>query len=146
MAYEEKAGSSHEQQAAEALMIAALAETIGQRLSPRRFAMPDGSTVDVDGSTDDASVLVEALAHQGRSREGQVRKVTSDAFKLAFVGEIVSAKRRIVLMSDPEAARRFRGRSWRAEAFRHFGVEIVVVDLPPEIVEGLRKAQVRQFR
>jgi hypothetical protein len=49
-------------------------------------------------------------------------------------------------LSDDAAAAPFRGRSWYAAALAEFGVEIAVVDLPPEVREQIRAAQTRQFR
>jgi hypothetical protein len=38
------------------------------------------------------------------------------------------------------------GRSWKAEALRIWGVEVLVVELHGDVRAGIHDAQVRQFR
>jgi hypothetical protein len=139
-------GDSQEQQRAEAVMIAALERELGVPLGPQRLVIRDGVHVEVDGASDDLSVLVEAFAHQGPVKGAQRSKVLADAFKLAFVARTLdSPSRLILLMSCDEAARRFRS-GWAAEALASFGIELKIVEIDAAVRQGLRDAQARQSR
>lgn len=140
-------GDSREQQDAEAVMVALLADQLGVPLAPRRIELGDGRRVEIDAASEDLTILCEAWAHQGAPKSAQRNKVLTDAFKLAFTARAVGAPARLILLlSDEAAAAPFRGRSWYAAALAEFGVEVEVVDLPAELREQIRAAQVRQFR
>jgi hypothetical protein len=70
-----KAGSSHEQRAAESIMLAALAQALDLTLSPRRLHHPSGARVELDGADPDLRVLVECWAHQGPAKVAQKYKL-----------------------------------------------------------------------
>ena len=75
-------GDSLAQREAEPLIAVAVAEAIGGTLANKRLTLPGGSRPEVDGVSDDETVLVEAFAHQSKMVGGQIRKVSEDAFKL----------------------------------------------------------------
>jgi hypothetical protein len=128
-------------------MVALLADELGVPLAPRRIDLGEGRRVEIDAASEDLEILCEAWAHQGAPKSAQRNKVLTDAFKLAFTAQAVGGSHRLILLlSDEEAAAPFRGRSWYAAALATFGVEIAVVDLPPEVREQIRAAQTRQFR
>jgi hypothetical protein len=140
-------GDSREQRDAEAVMVALLADQLGVPLAPRRIALGDGRRVEIDGASEDLTVLCEAWAHQGAPKAAQRNKVLTDAFKLAFIGKAIDGSPRLILLlSDDAAAAPFRGRSWYAAALAAFGVEDAVVELPSDVRERVKAAQVRQFR
>ncbi|MGY1751162.1 hypothetical protein [Modestobacter sp. SYSU DS0511] len=140
-------GDSSEQRGAEAVMLAALGERLGVALSPTRLHLLDGSVVEVDGVGSDPAVLVEAWAHQGPTKPAQRNKVLADAFKLVYVAsQLQVAHRKVLCLSDDEAARPFLGRSWYAEALRSMEVTVEVVPLGEEWRERVLKAQARQYR
>ncbi|HVW18629.1 MAG TPA: hypothetical protein VHB30_10320 [Solirubrobacteraceae bacterium] len=139
-------GDSAAQRAAEPLMVAAVAETIGVPLSKRRVRLAEGVHCEVDGASADGRVLVEAFAHQGAMRGAQLKKVSEDAFKLVTLARGRAGIRLIVAFADELAAKSFLGRSWKAEALRVWGVEVLVVELHGDVRAGIRDAQVRQFR
>lgn len=128
-------------------MVALLADQLGVPLAPRRIDLPDGRRVEIDAATAGLSVLCEAWAHQGSPKSAQKNKVIVDALKLAYVARMVDGSPRLILLlSDELAAAPFRGKSWYAGALSHFGVEIVVVELPQDSRDAVLKAQMRQFR
>lgn len=49
-------------------------------------------------------------------------------------------------VSDEAAIEHLRGRSWQARAIEALSVELVVITLPDDVVEGIETAQRRQFR
>jgi hypothetical protein len=137
---------SAEQQAAEPLMIEAVAKTIGVPLAKKRLRLADGAHCQVDGVSADGKVLVEAFAHQGIMRGAQPKKVSEDAFKLVTLAKGRDGMRLIVAFGDELAAKSFLGNSWKAQALRIWSVEVLVVELHGDIRAGIREAQVRQFR
>lgn len=139
-------GDSEEQRDAEPLMIAAVAEAIGIPLSKRIVPMPDGARTEVDGVSADGRVLVEAFAHQGKMIGSQPKKVAEDALKLITLAKDRPNTRLIVAFADEQAAKSFLGKSWKAEALRTWGVEVLIVELHAIVRNGIRDAQVRQFR
>ncbi|SCF19424.1 hypothetical protein GA0074696_3334 [Micromonospora purpureochromogenes] len=145
---EPAAGDSAAQRHAEGVMLALLAERLGCSLQPRRFALEDGSRVEIDGTDENLSVLVEAWAHQGPPKSAQKHKVLADAFRLMFVASTLPTPPRLVLcLSDPAAAHHFTSaRSWAATALRAFGVDVEVVELPAEVKAQVLAAQNRQYR
>jgi hypothetical protein len=134
------------QLAAEPLMIAAVAQAIGVPLEKKRLPLAEDAHCEVDGVSVDGNVLVEAFAHQGALRGAQLKKVSEDAFKLVTLAKDRAGMRLIVAFADDLAAKSFLGRSWKAEAFRIWGVEVLVVALRGDVRAGIRDAQVRQFR
>lgn len=134
------------QRDAEPLMIDAVAAAIGVPLSKRKIDLGDGVWCEVDGVSNDGLVLVEAFAHHGRMVGGQLRKVSEDAFKLVTLAKTRTCARLILVFADDVAARSFLGRSWKAEALRLWNVEVLVVELDDTARDGVRAAQVRQYR
>jgi hypothetical protein len=139
-------GDSAVQLAAEPLMIVAVAQAIGVPLEKKRLPLARGAHCEVDGVSDNGNVLVEAFAHQGALRGAQLKKVSEDAFKLVTLAKDRAGMRLIVAFADDLAAKSFLGRSWKAEALRIWGVEVLVVALRGDVRAEIREAQVRQFR
>lgn len=142
------AASSHEQRAAEVVMLKVLGERLGVRLTPRRIEHLSGASVNVDGADVDLTALVEYWAHQGLAKPAQKLKLVNDAVKLHWIAQSrpPAARRLILCVSDEAAVRHLRGKSWQGQAITDLGVEIKVIALPPEIVNALIAAQTRQFR
>jgi hypothetical protein len=127
-------------------MIAAVADAIGVPLTKQRVLFENGSWCEVDGVSADGLVLVEAFAHHGKMAGSQPKKVSEDAFKLVSIAKTRPGARLIVAFADDVAASSFLGKSWKAEALRLWGVEVLVVELRQDVRTGIRAAQVRQFR
>lgn len=142
------AGSSHEQRAAEAVMLDLLGRQLGEVLQPRRLRHASGAFIEVDGVTDDLGILVECWAHQGPAKVAQKYKLVNDATKLAWIAKSLrpAPDHLILCVSDERAVAHLRGRSWQGAAIKELGVEIAVVALPPDVVESIVRAQARQFR
>jgi hypothetical protein len=142
-------GDSTEQREAEKFMVEALSAIVGKPLSPRRVFLPDGGRLELDAVADDASVLAEAWAHQGPPKSAQRYKVLVDAFKLKVASDLLGGSPRLILaFSDESAAAPFQQgrRGWAAFALRREGIEVVVVQLPPDVREAVAAAQRRQYR
>lgn len=144
----DRAGSSTEQRDAERIMVELLAERLGVRLAPRRLDHASGARVEVDAAAGDLSVLAECWAHQGPAKVAQKYKLVNDATKLHWVGSWLqpSPSRLLLCVSDEQAVRHLRGRSWQGRAIADMGVEIVVVSLPQSVVDEILDAQKRQYR
>jgi hypothetical protein len=137
-------GDSHEQREAEAVMVAALGERLGIELRPRVLTLPDGGRIELDAASDDLTVLCEAWAHQGAAKSAQKHKLLADAFKLTLAARVVGGSPKLfLLLSDEQACKHLRGRSWANAALREFGIELQVVELSDELRTGIKDAQQR---
>lgn len=138
---------SRAQRDAEVAIIAALSAQLGEPLAKTSVATGNGGRIELDGSTADFSILVEAYAHQGALRGGQSKKLATDALKLTWIGRQVGAKRLILAVADHEVESYLkRPTAWLTQALIDLEVEVIRVDLDDATVSGLRTAQTAQFR
>ncbi len=94
-------------------MIEWLADKIGVKLDTRSLRTGPASRVQVDGVSNDPPILVEASAHQGPPKPGQMHKIMSDAFKLRAVDRHMDENPRLILLfAAPEAAKPFHSGTW----------------------------------
>lgn len=135
---------SRAQRDAEPLMREKVAEHIGKSLSPATVQLESGALVQVDGASDDESVLVEILAPQGPLRGGQRHKVAQDALKLITLGRSRPGAQLILAFADADAAAYASKGTWLAEAVAAWGISVLVVELDQAVRTGIRDAQVRQ--
>jgi hypothetical protein len=144
---ESASGSSREQQEAEDLMIGLLGKSLGLALVKKRFELPAGGWLEIDGYCDSPRILCEACAHIGKPKSAQKNKVMADAMKLLFAASLAPGHQRLILvLADEGAASHFRGDSWMAQALKAKGIETRVVDLPSDVRERILLAQKRQYR
>ncbi len=129
-------------------MLVVLSDALGVSLAPRRIGHSSGARVEVDGADTNLTVLVECWAHQGPAKVAQKYKLVNDATKLHWIAATMAPapERLILCVSDEEAVRHLRGKSWQGQAIASLGVEIHVVKLPAEVVASISEAQKRQFR
>jgi hypothetical protein len=142
-------GSSLEQRDAERVMLDLLGRQLRLTLEPATITIPTGARVEVDGADADRTVLVECWAHQGSPKPAQRHKVLSDAFKLTWISRTMYPHPGLILcLSDERAAAPFvpGAKSWAAHAFQDLGIRVVLVDLPGDVRERVRAAQIRQYR
>lgn len=140
-------GSSLEQQEAEDLMIGLLGKTLGVPLVKKRFELPEGGWLEIDGYCDSPRILCEAWAHIGKPKSAQKNKVMADAIKLLYAVSLAPGHQRLILaFVDDGAASHFRGASWMAQALKACGIETHVVALPSDVRERILSAQERQYR
>ncbi|WP_432940168.1 hypothetical protein ACQPXM_31065 [Kribbella sp. CA-253562] len=142
-------GSSAEQRMAEGVMLRELGSRLGVTLTPTWIRHPTGARVQVDGMDVDRTVLVECWAHQGPAKVAQKSKLVNDAVKLHWIAQSLppaAARRLILCVTDALAVSHLTQRSWQRHAIAELGVEIEVVQLPDDLVQAIRAAQVRQFR
>lgn len=126
---------------AEATIRAAAAAELGVDLHPTELALATGTPVRVDGVTADESVIVEIFARQGTLKDGQRRKVGLDAFKLVTLGASRPGSRLIMVFADNDAATYALGKGWLADALKTWKVEVMVVELAPELRARILEAQ-----
>lgn len=136
--------SSHEQREAEALILEAIGERLQTPVAPKRVNLPGGSYVDVDGVSEEPPVFVEVYAHQGLLKGGQRHKIAGDVLKLVTLGKAHPPARLVLAFADDVTARQVRNKGWLAEAVVTWGIEVEVLRLPAEVLDGLRAAQLRQ--
>lgn len=138
---------SRAQREAESAIIAALTSQIGEPLTKTSIPTGNGGRVEVDGSSADLSILVEAYAHQGTLRGGQPKKLAADALKLTWIGRQVDAQRLILAVADRSVESYLRRpRAWLTQALIDLGIEVICVNLGATTTSALRTAQTTQFR
>jgi hypothetical protein len=145
---EPQLGDSAAQREAEAAVLLLLREELDlPSLDPITLALTGGARVQVDAVSFDPPVLVEIWAHQGPLRGGQPNKVMVDAMKLMYVEEVKRTPfRKIICFTDAKARKPFLGKSWRAAALAHWGIEMIVADLPDALRAKVVQAQKDQYR
>lgn len=136
--------SSHEQTAAEGLVLDTLSDRLGAQLAPQRVDLAGGSYMNVDGVSDDPQVFVEVFAHQGALKGGQRHKVAGDVLKLVTLSKAHPEARLVLAFADAVAAKSVQNKGWLAETVVTWGIEVIVVDLPADVRAGLNAAQLRQ--
>lgn len=135
--------SSAERQV-ESLMLAALSAELNLELKPARLSLPGGAYCDVDGVSPDEMVLVEAFARQGKLLGGQRGKIARDALKLITLARHRPGAQTIIAVADEAVVKELSAASWLAEAFKTFGVNVMLVELDPDSRDEVAAAQVRQ--
>lgn len=111
--------------------------------------MLSGERVELDGTDAEHTVIVECWAHQSAPKAAQRHKVLSDAFKLHWIGTVLSpTPRRIICLSDTAAAAPFlpTARTWAARALHDLGIEVIIVTLPETVRHAVLDAQRPQYR
>lgn len=148
------ASDSAAQRDAEPAILARASEYFGTQLRPRKIRTPDGARVELDGISDDDSVIAEVYAHQGTLNGSQPKNVLADALKLLWVRSWLSPSAQLVLCLGCERAGRTllwrdgtsRPQSWMAEALQDLGVAVHVFTPGGRHVEAVRAAQEAQYR
>lgn len=106
-----------------------------------------GSKVEIDGFYESHRVACEAYAHVGPLKFGQSRKLATDVLKLAMVDKhLGQGCRKIIVVAGTEAYAWLTGKCWQAGAVREFGIEVMRVELPPNIHAKVLATQALQFR
>lgn len=100
------------------------------------------SFVEVDGATNDESVLVEVYARVGRLKGSQPNKVLADATKLLALRRERPKARVILAFADQAAKDSITG--WRAAVLETNKVETIVVKLGSKDRKLVEEAQHRQ--
>jgi hypothetical protein len=138
------ASGSFEQRSAEFEILEALQNMLGVRFE----AGPEiDQPVELDGFADsDVPICVEAWAHQGPAKGGQIGKVMRDMCKLVLVERLLGKRCRKIFAVSDEATVAFLRNSWQGRFADEFGVERIVVDISETTRQSLREAQRRQYR
>lgn len=138
---------SHAQRDAEVVIVAALSVKLGISLRKTSIPTSNSGRVEIDGATEDLSVLVEVYAHQGAVRGGQTKKLATDALKLTWIGQQVGATRLILAVADERVESYLhRPKAWLTQALVDLQVDVVLVDLEDTTLRALRDAQTLQYR
>jgi len=139
--------SSHEHQAAEAVILRHLASELGvDDLRPARLEL-DGVAVELDGWSRSAPAAVEVYARVSMPKGGAVKKPMDDAMRLLLVQRHHPDVKLILAFATDEVADVFRaGGGWRPAALRAAGIEVMSAGLQGDLLDSLLAATKRQFR
>lgn len=103
-----------------------------------------GVRIQLDARSEDGNVAVEAFARQGALKAGQQKKVAQDVLKLAMLRSEpgYASVRPIFVFASDEARSSLTG--WVRHAAGVFGVELLMVDIGPELRDLIIATQERQ--
>ena len=136
--------TSAEQQRAESVIRSALADDLGVAFEVPPAALT-GLKLDAYAAGP-PPVLVEIFARVGRSKSGQMRKLSRDMAKLLLAERRMDRTcRKILAVIDPDAVAHFEN-GWDGEFARTVGIERIVVPVGDDVRRGVLAAQKRQFR
>jgi hypothetical protein len=140
-----QSSDSQEQRDAERLILDGVERTVNEKLASQWLALHAGSRAQVDGVSDDESVLVEIFAHQGQLKGGQRHKIAGDALKLITLAREREPRPRLILaFADARLATWAAGKSWLATSLAAWNIEVMVVKLDGHVRSGIRAEQARQ--
>lgn len=126
----------------EAVILDALSAQLGVTLEQKVKLEFGDAWMELDGATEDESVLVEVFAHVGKLKGGQRHKVSTDALKLIALSESRPQSRLILAFADQAAASSIVG--WKAAVLKHHGIELLVAELSEAEHAELVAAQAKQ--
>src|SRR3989338_3627216 len=146
----QSAGYSTEQQEAEKWLVSAFSNKLGVNLVKRKWSLPQGNWIEIDGFCNSPTVLFRSWAHIGSAKSAQKNKIMTDALKLLFASKfIVKNKNKqtlILLFADKDASMHFQGKSWMAQCLKRYNIRIKVVNLPKRLKDKILNAQQKQYR
>lgn len=142
----ENLSSSAVQNRAEGLILDALSRSRGWDLR-QDTVLPNCPEVRPDGVDLDNRVICEVYARIGKLPPGPQRKLAKDILKLKRMNRKAGGDFTLVMaFASNQAAAYLRNSGWVADEVRHFGIEVVVIDLPQEEREKILAAQSRQVK
>lgn len=108
------------------------------------IALSGGAQIRVDAQSDDAKIVVEAYARQGRLKGGQLKKIAQDVLKLALLRREpgFADVRPIIVFASEDARASVTG--WVEHAADVFGVEMHVVEIDSRLRETILSTQEAQ--
>lgn len=144
-----QSSSSDVQQTAEKELLANFEAK--HKVQKSSFVFSDGFPVKIDGiyeNVDGKLLLVEVYAHQGFLKSAQTHKICTDMLKLITAQKLLFSRHKEaelwILLACEEAEKHFKGKSWHSFVVKHFGINIEVGKLSPQMVEKIKQAQIRQ--
>ena len=105
----------------------------------------NGLRVEVDAANVENDFYGEICARLTKIQPAHIEKVSADMLKLQLIEhKLDHSCRKVLCFADLMWGKFFAGKSWVAEAARSFGIQIVVVKVPEEILLQVFAAQRRQ--
>lgn len=124
-------------------LLDALSKELGTQLTSKEFELDDG-WFEIDGYSDDPSVLCEVWANFGLPKNAQRGKIMTDAFKMLFTNTLLEVEARcILLFADKRAAAPFQGKTWMAECLKAHEIEVTIIEPPPQMQVQKRRRRPR---
>ncbi|GAA1703571.1 hypothetical protein GCM10009808_21840 [Microbacterium sediminicola] len=110
----------------ERAVLSALGELIGFPIRPVRLRVSDGSRVELDGASADASAVVQLPLRGGEFTSAHRNKIMADMFKLTWVRSVAAPHAHALLCVSSTSAGAFRPGSWLARAAADMRVTVFV--------------------
>lgn len=98
-----------------------------------------------DFYSEDEAIVGEIFAHIGKPKKAQDNKIANDILKMLLLEKVQNKSyRKIIVICDEHEEKKLQGLSALAESIRHFGIEIIRIDIPEQIKNKIIDAQNRQ--
>ena len=137
---------SDEQQSAEGIIADIVESRVQCKLDRNvRVDISDGVHIEPDLYSEKDRIICEIFAHIGSLKVGQQHKISQDLLKMLLLEKSKGVEyRKAIVIVDDSVEKYLNGKSFIAESIRQFGIEVIRINLPDEISEGIQKAQKRQ--
>jgi hypothetical protein len=117
-----------DQETAQRLILDGVELEVEAPLAPRTVSLLGQVDVEIDGATDDESVLVVVSTHRGPVDDWHCRQIASDTLKLITLARDRKPRPRLILATaEPALAAWAGGGSWLAVTLAAADIEVVVV-------------------
>lgn len=138
---------SSEQQQAHKQILKLLNKTLSLNLVSKKLLIGD-TLFQSDGYSSEPPVLCEIYSRIGAMKVAQHNKISKDILKMLLIEKLSSKSfRKIIAFANEAAAQPFLdGESWYAKLKEHFGIEVLIVQIPEELKNSILQAQKRQYR
>ena len=137
---------SDEQQSAECIIADIVESRVQCKLDRNvRVDISDGVHIEPDLYSEKDRIICEIFAHIGSLKVGQQHKISQDLLKMLLLEKSKGVEyRKAIVIVDDSVGKYLNGKSFISESIRQFGIEVIRINLPDEISEGIQKAQKRQ--
>lgn len=99
----------------------------------------------VDAYSKSASLVGEIFAHIGKLKVAQQSKVQNDILKMIYIDSKTGVQhRKLIVVCDNDLFDQLHNGSWKSDVIKEFGIEVIKIQIPPEIRDKIIKAQCKQ--
>ena len=137
--------SSHVQQKAEDVMFQKVRELLCVELERnKKIYLADNAFtyMQPDFYSEEHRIVGEIFAHIGKPKKAQDNKIANDILKMLLLEKTTGLQyRKILVVCDIAEKKKLEGQSVLAESIRHFGVEVMYVEIDADMQKQILAAQ-----
>lgn len=137
--------NSIEQQMAEQVIFEKVKEQLGVELKENTKIFVGNTYMQPDFYSKNDRIIGEIFTHIGKPNKGQDNKIANDILKMLLLEKTEGVTyRKMIIVCDEEERKKLKGGSVLAECIRQFDIEVVKIDIGPDLRKTLIAAQKRQ--